>query len=179
MQEVSWVRVPSPPPISRHFEQIWRSIGFALAGVVAGEGSFLVGPQGKNFPDGTPRLRFRFQVTMASRDHNLLAALQAFLGVGSLQRRAPARAHWQPTTTLAVNSHRAHRTVTIPFAETFLLPCAKRVQYEAWKRAFVDYELAHPNRHGQGRSTCSIAGCERPVRGRGLCRSHYYSATGY
>jgi hypothetical protein len=145
---------------------------------VAGEGSFTVGRRGTTFADGTPRLRFRFQFSMASRDHLLVQALRTFLGFGSI-RNAPARGVWQPMTILAVNSHRAHRAATIPFADSFLLPCAKRVQYERWKSQFDAYERAHPNRQGQGRSPCSVAGCGRPVRGQGLCRSHYYRATGY
>ncbi len=34
-------------------------------------------------------------------------------------------------------------------------------------------------RLGKGPSGCSEFGCDRPVRGRRLCRSHYYRATGY
>jgi hypothetical protein len=41
------------------------------------------------------------------------------------------------------------------------------------------YDALRPSRHGKAPSSCSVDGCGRPVRGRGLCRSHYYRATGY
>ena len=40
-------------------------------------------------------------------------------------------------------------------------------------------DLAKTPEWGKGLSTCSVEGCDRPVRGRGLCRRHYYRATGY
>lgn len=105
--------------------------------------------------------------------------LQHFLGFGSICERPPGRLGWQPTSTLMVNSIRAHHAATIPFAEQYLLPSAKRRQFEAWRDALSAYERLHPSKWGKGRSICSEAGCDRPVRGRGLCRSHYYRATGY
>ena len=80
---------------------------------------------------------------------------------------------------LTVNSRRAHFAATIPFMEQYLLPSAKRVQYERWRDALVEHERAHPSKFGKGPSPCSEPGCDKPVRGRGLCRSHYYRATGY
>jgi hypothetical protein len=116
---------------------------------------------------------------MADRDLSVLQALREFLGVGSINVQPRRRPHWQPVAEYSVRSHRAHRTVTIPFADRFLLPGAKRRQFEAWRDALYAYEVRHPNRFGRGPSPCSIAGCDEPVRGRGLCRSHYYRATGY
>jgi LAGLIDADG endonuclease len=156
----------------------WRSVGFTLAGVVAGEGTFTVGPRGGSFADGSPRLRFRFVIEMAARDRRLLEAFETFLGVGSIQERCDRRS-WLPTCSYSVSSHRAHRLATIPFAEAFLLPCSKRTQFESWRAALDAYEHAHPTRWGKGPSPCSVPGCEKPVRGRSLCRSHYYRATGY
>jgi hypothetical protein len=116
---------------------------------------------------------------MAQRDRPLLEALREFLGYGSLYDRSPPNGRWQPTVTFTVNSITAHRFATIPFADQFLLPSAKRTQFELWRRALDSYEKAHPNRYGKGRSSCSEPGCDRPVRGRGLCRTHYYGVTGY
>jgi hypothetical protein len=116
---------------------------------------------------------------MAQRDRPLLELLQRFLGRGSINDSAPAQPGWQAESTFRIHSQIAHHQVTIPFADTFLFGCEKRHQFELWRDAFYAYEAMHPNRYGQGRSVCSAPGCDKPVRGRGLCRSHYYRETGY
>lgn len=131
------------------------------------------------FADGTERLRFVFTVAVASRDRPLLETLQEFLGWGSISSQGSRRPGWLPTSTFCINSRRAHHAATIPFAEQYLLPSAKRQQYERWRDAVLAYEVEHPSRWGKGPSNCSVPGCDQPVRGRGLCRSHYYRATGY
>jgi hypothetical protein len=93
--------------------------------------------------------------------------------------RPPRAAGWQPVSTCRVSSSRAHRSSVIPFMEQHLLAGQKRHQFDLWVAAMDAYELAHPSRWGKGPSPCRIDGCERPVRGRGLCRSHYYLETGY
>jgi hypothetical protein len=124
-------------------------------------------------------LRFRFQVTVASRDRLLLEQLQSFLSFGSITDRRPGRPGHQPTSELRVSSFRAHREGTIPFAEQYLLPSAKRNQFDRWRADMEEYLEAHPARWGLGPSPCSVPGCRKPVRGQGVCRSHYYRATGY
>ncbi len=116
---------------------------------------------------------------MAIRDRPSLEALQAFLGYGCINDAPPRRRGWQPTATYTVASNRAHHVATIPFGQRFLLPSAKRAQFERWRDALYTYERDRPTRYGKGPSPCSEPGCERPVRGRGLCRSHYYRVTGY
>jgi hypothetical protein len=116
---------------------------------------------------------------MANRDRPLLNALHELLGVGSICDRQSRNARWLPTATFSVSSRLAHRSVTIPFFDEYLLPCAKRQQFDAWRGEFEEYERRHPTRISLGPSPCSEPGCDRPVRGRGLCRSHYYLATGY
>ena len=155
------------------------AIGFALGGLVAGEGSFFVAQERRTFADGSPRQRFRFELTMTTRDRPLVLALRTYLGVGSIRHMPPGRKGWQSGIRLTINSHRAHRRVTIPFAEEYLLPGAKRDQFDAWRVELDRYETEHPNRYGLGPSPCSVRGCGEPVRGRGLCRRHYYRATGY
>jgi hypothetical protein len=155
-------------------------VASTLAGVVAGEGSFVVTRNTPPlFADGTPRLRFVFAVSMAQRDARLLHALRSLLGVGSIHTRPAERAHWQPMTTYSIASRRAHHAVTIPFFDEHLLPCAKRDQFDLWCQALTSYEVLRPSRYGKGPSRCSVAGCGDAVRGRTLCRRHYYRATGY
>jgi hypothetical protein len=67
----------------------------------------------------------------------------------------------------------------IPFSERYLLPCAKRTQFERWRDELLAYRRDRPSRYGRGPSTCSVPGCGRPVRGQGVCRIHYYRLTGY
>jgi hypothetical protein len=145
----------------------------------AGEGSFFITTKPPPFANGTPRRHFVFEVTMASRDRALLEALRCVLGFGSIHDRPGARQHWEPVSVLTVASRRAHHAATIPFAQQFLLPCAKRQQFDAWREQLLKYESDRPTRYGKGRSPCSVPDCEQPVRGRMLCRSHYYRATGY
>lgn len=153
--------------------------GFTLAGFIAGEGSFSISIGRRTWPDGDPVRKFVFSVHVASRDRPILQELTDFLGVGSICNAQPERPGWQPTSTLSVRSLRAHRKVTIPFGEQFLLPSAKRDQFEDWRDALMAYVRRHNIRWGLGPSTCRIDGCERPVRGRGLCRSHYFRETGW
>ena len=155
-----------------------RAVGFALAGLIAGEGCFTVGALAPRV-DGSPRLRFRLMVTMADRDRPMLTALRMFLGVGSIRHLAARRVTWQPTSTYSVTGRKGIREAVIPFCDTFLVCSAKRTQYVHWREQFVDYEARFPSNWGAGPSFCAIAGCDRPVRGRGLCRAHYYDSTGY
>jgi len=149
-----------------------------LGGFIAGEGCFMSCVQGTFFADGSPRQKFVFAVEVADRDRLMLVRLHAALGSGSIALK-PSRQGHLPTAAFSIRSHKAHGEKTIPFMDRYLLPSAKRGQYELWKRRLAAYEAAHPTRWGRGPSACSVEGCDRPVRGRGLCRRHYYRATGY
>lgn len=119
-------------------------------------------------------------MTMAQWDRPLLDALRSFLGAGSIRDEPARKTTWQPSSQLVINGRFSHRRVTIPFAETFLPTMSdKRRQFERWREQFDAYERAHPTQWGLGPSTCSVPDCPDPVRGRGLCRRHYYRATGY
>ena len=107
--------------------------------------------------DGSPRLRFGFNVTVADRDQALLVALHEFLGVGSPQSTPARRGSWLPTTRLDVSSRLAHRLAVIPFADEYLLPCAKRDQFDRWREQFEVYERRFPTRIGLG--SADIATC--------------------
>jgi hypothetical protein len=129
--------------------------------------------------DGSVRLRFTFGITVAARDREIINAIRQTLGFGSIRAIPPRKAGHLDEVGLVVSSRRAHFAATIPFLDTYLLPCAKRRQFEAWRDSLIEHDRAHPSRFGKGPSPCSIEGCDKPVRGRGLCRSHYYRATGY
>ena len=111
---------------------------------------------------------------MAERDLAVVTALRNFIGVGSIDRRPPQRARWQPTVIYTVSGGRGIREAVIPFCDTFLIASAKRTQYLRWRERFMEYEARFPSNWGTGPSPCAIAGCDKPVRGRGLCRAHYY-----
>lgn len=162
------------------YRRFHRAVGFVLAGFVAGEGSFVATSAGAGRVDGTTRTRFVFKVSVAARDLPMLEAMRTFLGHrGSIQVGAPRDANWQPIATYSVSSRLGVRDVVIPFCDEFLLRSAKRDQFDRWRDEFEAYELAYPTQWGTGPSTCSQPDCDKPVRGRGLCRSHYYRATGY
>jgi hypothetical protein len=152
-------------------------VGAALAGFVAGEGCFMVTRKQPPFRNGDPRLRFVFAVKIARRDRPLLDALGTFLGEGSVRDSPARREGWQPESEYRISSLRGHRAATIPFCERFLVTTHKQHQFELWRQAMDSYESMHPTRYGNGPSPCKI--CGKPVRGRGLCRSHYYLETGY
>lgn len=166
----------SSPSSSTQF--LPESEGSLLGGLVAGEGSFYTARR-RPFADGTPRLRFVFAVAMASRDRPLLVRLQRFLGTGTLSELPPRHDRWLGSTELRIVSIKGHYAATMPFADKFLIAGQKRDQYLAWKDDLITYERAVASLQRKGRSTCSRDGCELPVRGRGVCRRHYYELTGY
>ena len=151
--------------------------GYFLGGFVAGEGCFTSTAIQPPYRDGSERRRFVFTVSVADRDLDVLLALQEMVGGGSLHRR-PSRNGWLPTATFSVSSNRMHLETTIPFADRYLLPSSKRMQYLAWRADLSAHLARHPTRWGRGRAQCTIEGCLDPVRARGLCRRHYYAATG-
>jgi hypothetical protein len=155
------------------------SVGSVLGGYVAGEGCYTAGPKPRRRVDGSVRYRFRFMVKVATDDRTMLEALQAFLGCGSIADRSPEKPGHRPTSTFSVSSLRSCLDSVVPFSDCFLVPSRKREQYETWRARLHAYLVAHPNRWGAGPSRCRMPGCDRPVRGRGLCRRHYYEQTGW
>jgi len=154
--------------------------GHLLGGLVAGEGCFRRTERRERFTDGTPRVRFVFELSLAAVDRPLIEALHQLLGcAGSVRERAPRRPGWQPETCLTIASERSHLDHTIPFAERFLDDCHKRTQFEAWRDELLSYRHRRDVLRPPGRAHCRIVGCEDLVRGRGLCRRHYYEATGW
>ena len=158
---------------------VFDSLGHLLGGIVAGEGCFRSTERRERFSDGTARVRFVFEMSMTIGDRPILEALQAVLGAGSIQDRGSRRPGWRPECRLTIASESAHLRSTIPFGEEYLASCEKRRQFEAWRDALYAYRARRPTRFGAGPSSCSVEGCDGVVRGRGLCRHHYYEATGW
>jgi hypothetical protein len=154
--------------------------GFWLGGLVAGEGSFNSYAIAQRFPNGSPRMRFRFSLQMAERDRRLVESLQAFLSCGSVYYRPARDTRWQPIVSLHVSAAAHHERAVIPFAERYLLKTsAKYRQFVDWRDGLRRHVSERPTQYGRGPSRCSVDQCDGPVRGRGLCRRHYYRVTGY
>jgi hypothetical protein len=67
-----------------------------LGGLVAGEGCVRWTERQERFSNGSPRLRFVFELSSASPDRPLLEALATVIGAGSIQDRGQRRAGWLP-----------------------------------------------------------------------------------
>jgi hypothetical protein len=115
-----------------------------LGGLVAGEGCFRSTTRRERFADGSARVRFVFELSLATADRPLLVALQSFLGAGTIDDRGVRRHGWSPESRLTIASERSHLASTIPFAERFLAPCRKRQQFEAWRDELLAYRRSRP-----------------------------------
>jgi hypothetical protein len=118
-------------------------------------------------------------IEMRDEDGKLLEALAEGFGCGSIYQRPARKPGYAATRSFEVGAIADHHRSTIPFASTYLPACAKRRQFERWCEELRAYERDRPTQWGRGSSVCNKPGCCRPVRGRGLCRIHYYRATGY
>ncbi len=136
-----------------------------VGGFVAAEGSFTI--------SGRPP-SFTFAVGLGALDEGMCRGLQSFLGVGHVTAFARRQAHYDDEVCFAVRSLRELVEVVVPFMDEHLPPSYKRIQYEAWRTRLLDYW----ERDAKRVRPCSVEGCERPRRAKGLCRSHYYAAFG-
>ena len=117
---------------------------------------------------------------MADRDRAIVELLKGYLGCGLLRDVPPRQPHHLPAVSYSVSRERDLLDRVIPFSDRFLLAdSAKEKQYRQWRDWLLAYRRDRPTQWGRGPSTWSVDGCERPVRGRGLCRSHYHQVTGY
>ena len=66
------------------FAEVFSRVGYTLAGLVAGDGSFITTRKLPAFANGDRRLRFVFTMTMAQRDRALLEALRTTRAFGAM-----------------------------------------------------------------------------------------------
>ena len=135
-----------------------------VAGFIAGEGCFTSGGHRD----------CRFVVSLGATDSEMVDFLKGFFGVGHTYWYARRKDHYDDEAIYAVRALRDLVEVIVPFMDEHLPPCHKRVQYEAWRSELVDYW----DHKAKRRRPCTVDGCDRPRRAKGLCRQHYYAANG-
>ena len=64
--------------------------------------------------------------------------------------------------------------VVVPFMDEHLPASHKREQYLVWRAQLLDYWEHRARR----RRACTVEGCEKPQRAKGVCRGHYYERFG-
>jgi len=134
-----------------------------LGGFIAGEGYF-----------GRYRRTFRCSVALGATDASMCSLLHEFLQVGRVRRYPRRRDHYDDEIVWVVSSLLELVHVVVPFLDEHLPASYKRDQYLSWRAQLMKYWHTRARRRG----TCTVEGCERPHRARGLCRAHYYAAYG-
>lgn len=130
---------------------------------MAAEGSFTV--------SGEPS-SFSFAVGLGALDKGMCQVVQELLGVGHITQFARRKPHYDDEAAIVVRALPGLVHVVVPFMDEHLPPSYKRNQYEAWRTALLEYREHRAKRV----RPCTIEGCERSRRAKGLCRSHYYDA---
>jgi hypothetical protein len=130
---------------------------------VAGEGTFT----------GTNR-KYTFAVALGEVDAASCELLHSFFGVGHVYHYPRRKPHYDDEVVFQVRKTAHLVRVIIPFMDEHLPPSFKREQFAAWRADVIDHWEYGIKRRRQ----CSMDGCERPQRGRGLCRTHYYRVYG-
>lgn len=113
-------------------------------------------------------------VALGATDAGMCELLHEFMGVGRVRRYARRAPHYDDEVVWVVRSLRDLVEVVVPFLDEHLPPSYKRVQCEAWRAELLTYWHEQAKR----RRRCTVDGCERPQRAKGLCRAHYYAAYG-
>ena len=125
-----------------------------LAGLLEGEGSF-VAKRGGTW----------LTIAIEMCDRPTISAAATMLGASSVtRRRDPRHDRWTPTYRAAVVGNRA-----IPWMRE-LRPMMGQRRRRAIDRALASWT---PIRLWPAPANCTVSGCSRPHRGRGLCHAHY------
>jgi LAGLIDADG DNA endonuclease family protein len=138
-------------------------LGAYIAGFVAGEGTF-TGTKNTNV----------FAVMLGEVDAETCELLQSFFGVGHVYHYSRRQPHYDDFVVFQVRKTADLVHVIIPFMDEHLPSSYKRQQYDAWRCKVLDFWEFGMKR----RRSCTVDGCERPQRGRGVCRTHYYRLYG-
>lgn len=136
-------------------------VGSFIGGFVAAEGCFTWNGD---------RL-FMFEVALGATDAGMVELMHEFFGVGRVGFGRRRKAHYDDETYLHVRKTQDLVEVIVPFMDEHLPPSYKREQYEAWRAALLD----HWEHRASRRRPCTVAGCDRPQKGRGVCRHHYFA----
>jgi hypothetical protein len=136
-----------------------------LGGFTAAEGCFVCTGGGT---------RFAFSVGLSAGDIVSCQLLQAYFGAGYIHWSARRLEHQDDQVCFRIGALTELVETIVPFMDEHLPPSYKRTQYEAWRARLLHY-WEHDAKRVR---TCTIEGCERRRRAKGLCRSHYYAAFG-
>ena len=134
-----------------------------LGGFFAGEGYLRAGDRG-----------FDCTVALGARDAGMCELFRDVLEVGRVRRYQRRAAHHDDVVVWVVRSPRELVEVVVPVLDEHLPASYKRQQYLAWRAELLD----HWQHRARRRRPCTMHGCDRPRRAKGLCRRHYYAAYG-
>jgi hypothetical protein len=113
-------------------------------------------------------------VALGAADAGMCALLHEFLEVGHVRRYPRRRDHYDDEVVWVVRSLRELIEVVVPFLDEHLPASYKRDQYLVWRADLLAYWDGRAKR----RRECTVEGCDRAQRAKGLCRRHYYAAYG-
>ena len=130
---------------------------------MAGEGTFT----------GTKR-KHTFAVTLGEVDAGSCELLRSFFGVGYVYHYPRRQPHYDDEVAFQVCKTADLVNVIIPFMDEHLPASYKREQYTEWRAKVINFWEHDMKR----RRPCTVDDCERPQRGRGVCRIHYYALYG-
>jgi hypothetical protein len=118
--------------------------------------------------------RFAVGVGLGGEDRATCELLHRFFGVGAVRWYPRRKPHYDDEVVYRVQRLRDLVEVIVPFMDAHLPSSHKRLQYEMWRTALIDYWETTAKR----KRPCSVEGCAEPARARGRCRHHYYEAFG-
>jgi hypothetical protein len=136
-----------------------------IAGFTAAEGTFVV--------SGEPP-SFTFAIALGGADRESCSLLRCALDVGQIAAYKRRRPHFDDEVRFQVRRLKDLVEVVVPFMDEHLPSSHKREQYLVWRAQLLDYWVHRARR----RRPCTVEGCDRPQRAKGVCLQHYYERFG-